>query len=220
MAGSAGGGRGRGPAPPRRRVGLVRRRRSGGPPIPMIYCVHDGWQPVPEDQLPVRLPLIDNFRPTGTGQSPLAAVPAFVNTICPVCGQAARRETDVSDNFLDSAWYFLRYLSTEFDDRAWHMRRVKQWLPVAHYMGGVEHSTLHHLYARFIWKALFDLGQLPPEVGEEPFRQLRLHGWILRNGANVTNSRGNVVNPDEYVRQFGADVMRAHMLFIGTSAEG
>ena len=199
---------------------LISRQRYWGPPIPMIYCQRDGWQPVPEDQLPVRLPLIDNFRPTGTGQSPLAAVPAFVNTICPVCGQAARRETDVSDNFLDSAWYFLRYLSTEFDDRAWDMRRVKHWLPVAHYMGGVEHSTLHHLYARFIWKALFDLGHLPPEVGEEPFRQLRLHGWILRNGAKMSKSRGNVVNPDEYVRQFGADVMRAHMLFIGTYAEG
>ena len=199
---------------------LISRQRYWGPPIPMIYCAQDGWQPVPEEQLPVLLPLIDNFRPTGTGQSPLAAIPTFVNTICPVCGQAARRETDVSDNFLDSAWYFLRYLSTEFDDRAWDRRRARQWLPVAHYMGGVEHSTLHHLYARFIWKALFDLGQLPPEVGEEPFRQLRLHGWILRNGAKMSKSRGNVVNPDEYVRQYGADVMRAHMLFIGTYAEG
>ena len=199
---------------------LISRQRYWGPPIPMIYCAHDGWQPVPQEQLPVRLPLIDNFRPTGTGQSPLAAVPAFVNTTCPECGQAARRETDVSDNFLDSAWYFLRYLSTEFDERAWDMSRVKQWLPVAHYMGGVEHSTLHHLYARFIWKALFDLGHLPPEVGEEPFRQLRLHGWILRNGAKMSKSRGNVVNPDEYVRQFGADVMRAHMLFLGTYSEG
>src|SRR5258708_39968145 len=131
MAGSAGGGRGRGPAPPRRRVGLVRRRRSGGPPIPMIYCVHDGWQPVPEEQLPVRLPLIDNFRPTGTGQSPLAAVATFVNTICPLCGQAARRVTDVSANFLGSAWYFLRYLLTDFYDRALARRRVKQWPAVA-----------------------------------------------------------------------------------------
>jgi leucyl-tRNA synthetase len=199
---------------------LISRQRYWGPPIPMIDCRQDGWQPVPEDQLPVRLPLIDNFRPTGTGQSPLMAVPDFVNTTCPVCGQPARRETDVSDNFLDSAWYFLRYLSTEFDDRAWDMSRVKRWLPVAHYMGGVEHSTLHHLYARFIWKAMFDLGHIPPEVGEEPFRQLRLHGWILRNGAKMSKSRGNVVNPDEYVRQYGADVMRAHMLFIGSYSEG
>jgi leucyl-tRNA synthetase len=199
---------------------LISRQRYWGPPIPMVHCEKDGWQPVPEDQLPVLLPLIDNFRPTGTGQSPLTAVPDFVNTICPVCGEAARRETDVSDNFLDSAWYFLRYLATEFKDRAWDISRVKKWLPVAHYMGGVEHSTLHHLYARFIWKAMFDLGHIPPEVGEEPFQQLRLHGWILRNGAKMSKSRGNVVNPDEYVRQYGADVMRTHMLFIGTYTEG
>jgi len=100
------------------------------------------------------------------------------------------------------------------------MGRVRRWLPVAHYMGGIEHSTLHHLYARFIWKALFDLGHLPPEVGEEPFRQLRLHGWILRDGAKMSKSRGNVVNPDAYVRQYGADVMRMHMLFIGSYTEG
>ena len=199
---------------------LISRQRYWGPPIPMIYCEKDGWQPVPEDRLPVLLPLTNNFRPTGTGQSPLASIPEFVNTACPVCGGAARRETDVSDNFLDSAWYFLRYLSTEYDDRAWDMDRVRKWLPVTHYMGGVEHSTLHHLYARFIWKAMFDLGHLPREVGEEPFKQQRLHGWILRGGAKMSKSRGNVVNPDEYVRQYGADVMRAHMLFLGTYTEG
>jgi len=199
---------------------LISRQRYWGPPIPMIYCERDGWQPVPEDQLPVRLPMTDNFRPTGTGQSPLAAIPEFVNTTCPVCGGAARRETDVSDNFLDSAWYFLRYLATEFDDRAWDPARSKKWLPVTHYMGGIEHSTLHHLYARFIWKAMFDLGYIPREVGEEPFKQLRLHGWILRDGAKMSKSRGNVVNPDEYVQQYGADVMRAQMLFAGSYTEG
>ncbi len=199
---------------------LISRQRYWGPPIPMIHCERDGWQPVPEDQLPVLLPMTDNFRPAGTGQSPLASIPEFVNTTCPVCGQAARRETDVSDNFLDSAWYFLRYLSTEFDDRAWDQARVKKWLPVAHYMGGIEHSTLHHLYARFIWKALVDLGHLPPEAGPEPFRQLRLHGWITRDGAKMSKSRGNVVNPDEYVRQYGADVMRGHVLFMGAYTEG
>ena len=137
-----------------------------------------------------------------------------------MCGGPARRETDVSDNFLDSAWYFLRYLSTEYDDRAWDQARVKRWLPVAHYMGGIEHSTLHHLYARFIWKALCYLGQSPPDVGEEPFKQLRLHGWILRDGAKMSKSRGNVVNPDEYVRQYGADVMRLQMLFAGSYTTG
>ena len=199
---------------------LISRQRYGGPPIPMSHGEQHGGQPVPDDQLPVWLPLTDNFRPTGTGQSPLASIPEFVNTTCPVCGGVARRETDVSDNFLDSAWYFLRYLSTEYDDRAWDQARVKHWLPVAHYMGGIEHSTLHHLYARFIWKAMCDLGHLPREVGEEPFKQLRLHGWILRDGAKMSKSRGNVVNPDEYVRQYGADVMRLQMLFAGSYIEG
>jgi leucyl-tRNA synthetase len=198
---------------------LISRQRYWGPPIPMVYCERDGWQPVPDDQLPVRLPMTDNFRPTGTGQSPLASIPEFVNTTCPVCSGHARRETDVSDNFLDSAWYFLRYLATEHDDRAWDQERAKKWLPVTHYMGGIEHSTLHHLYARFIWKAMLDLGHIPREVGEEPFRQLRLHGWILRDGAKMSKSRGNVVNPDEYVQQYGADVMRAHMLFAGSYTE-
>ncbi len=199
---------------------LISRQRYWGPPIPMIFCDVHGWQPVPDDQLPVLLPMTKNFRPTGTGKSPLASMPKFVKTTCPVCGKPARRETDVSDNFLDSAWYFLRYLSTEFDDRAWDTERVKNWLPVTHYMGGIEHSTLHHLYARFIWKAMVDLGHLPPEVGEEPFKQLRLHGWILRDGAKMSKSRGNVVNPDEYVRLYGADVVRAQMLFAGSYIEG
>ncbi|HTP08489.1 MAG TPA: leucine--tRNA ligase [Anaerolineae bacterium] len=199
---------------------LISRQRYWGPPIPMITCETHGWQPVPEEQLPVLLPLTDNFRPTGTGQSPLASIPEFVNTTCPVCHGPARRETDVSDNFLDSAWYFLRYLATEFDDRPWDQARVKKWLPVTHYMGGIEHSTLHHLYARFLWKALRDLGHLPQEVGEEPFKQLRLHGWILRDGAKMSKSRGNVVNPDEYVKQYGADVMRMQMLFAGSYTEG
>lgn len=199
---------------------LISRQRYWGPPIPMIYCERDGWQPTPADQLPVLLPITDHFRPTGTGQSPLASIPTFVNTTCPLCGGAARRETDVSDNFLDSAWYFLRYLSTERDDQAWAIDRVKKWLPVTHYMGGIEHSTLHHLYARFIWKAMFDMGRLPPEVGEEPFKQLRLHGWILRDGAKMSKSRGNVVTPDIYVQRHGADVVRGYVLFMGSYTEG
>jgi leucyl-tRNA synthetase len=199
---------------------LISRQRYWGPPIPMIHCDAHGWQPVPDDQLPVRLPLTDDFRPTGTGQSPLASIPEFVNTTCPVCGGPARRETDVSDNFLDSAWYFIRYLSTEHDDRAWDDARVLKWLPVDHYMGGVEHSTLHHLYVRFLWKALRDHGQLPAGSSPEPFKQLRLHGWITRDGAKMSKSRGNVVNPDDYVRQYGSDVVRGHVLFMGSYVDG
>lgn len=199
---------------------LISRQRYWGPPIPMIHCDTHGWLPVPDDQLPVRLPLTDNFRPTGTGQSPLASIPEFVNTTCPVCGGAARRETDVSDNFLDSAWYFIRYLSTEHDDRAWDDARVLKWLPVDHYMGGVEHSTLHHLYVRFLWKALRDNGHLPAGSSAEPFKQLRLHGWITRDGAKMSKSRGNVVNPDDYVRQYGSDVVRGHVLFMGSYVDG
>jgi leucyl-tRNA synthetase len=189
---------------------LISRQRYWGPPIPLIFRCTAGSRC---RRINCRLATADReFRPTGTGQSPLASIPEFVNTTCPVCGGAARRETDVSDNFLDSAWYFLRYLSTEHDDRPWDLARVKQWLPVTHYMGGIEHTTLHHLYARFIWKALLDLGRLPSKVGEEPFQQLRLHGWILRDGAKMSKSRGNVVNPDEYVRQYGADVMHADVV--------
>src|SRR5262249_22979407 len=109
---------------------LISRQRYWGPPIPMIHCEQHGWQPVPDRDLPVLLPVVANFRPSGTGQSPLADVAGFVNTLCPICGGAARRETDVSDNFLDSAWYYLRYLSTEFNDRAWDPARVRRWLPV------------------------------------------------------------------------------------------
>ena len=199
---------------------LISRQRYWGPPIPMIHCAEHGWQAVPEDQLPVRLPITDNFRPSGTGQSPLASIPEFVNTICPVCSGPARRESDVSDNFLDSAWYFLRYLSTESHQRAWNVERVRKWLPVTHYMGGIEHSTLHHLYARFIWKVMFDLGHLPAEVGNEPFKQLRLHGWVLRNGAKMSKSRGNVISPDAYVQEYGADVVRGYVLFMGSYTEG
>lgn len=216
----AGSGRGRQAVRFRLRDWLISRQRYWGPPIPMIFCEQDDWQPVPEDQLPVRLPLTDNFRPTGTGESPLASLPDFVATTCPVCGGPARRETDVSDNFLDSAWYFLRYISTEFDDRAWDVERAKHWLPVTHYMGGIEHSTLHHLYARFIWKSMRDIGHLPPEVGDEPFKQLRLHGWVLRDGAKMSKSRGNVVNPDRYVQAHGADVIRGYVLFMGSYTDG
>jgi leucyl-tRNA synthetase len=191
---------------------LISRQRYWGPPIPIIYCERCGAKPVPEEQLPVMLPPLEQFRPTGSGVAPLATVPEFVNTICPVCDGPAQRETDVSDNFLDSAWYFLRYLSTERDDVAWDNTRVCNWLPVAMYTGGPEHATMHHLYARFITMALHDLGLLPID---EPFQTLRLHGMITHSGRKMSKSRGNVVNPDEYIQQYGADTTRMALLFLG-----
>jgi leucyl-tRNA synthetase len=191
---------------------LISRQRYWGPPIPIIYCPKDGIVPVPEDQLPVLLPEVENFRPTGTGKSPLASVESFVKTTCPICGGPAERETDVSDNFLDSAWYFLRYTSTDFDDRPFDPERIKDWLPVDMYFGGKEHVVMHHLYARFIAMALYDLGHLP---FEEPFKRLRLHGFVTKDGAKMSKSRGNVVNPDDYIGRVGSDAFRTYLLFMG-----
>ncbi|MEO7911915.1 MAG: leucine--tRNA ligase [Roseiflexaceae bacterium] len=191
---------------------LISRQRYWGPPIPIIYCERCGTLPVPEEQLPVLLPPLEDFRPTGAGVSPLATVETFVNTSCPTCAGPARRETDVSDNFLDSAWYFLRYLATERDDVAWDSARVRKWLPVGLYTGGPEHATMHHLYARFISMALYDLGLTPVE---EPFARLRLHGTITKDGRKMSKSRGNVVNPDAYIARYGADVTRMALLFLG-----
>jgi leucyl-tRNA synthetase len=165
---------------------------------------------VPEEDLPVLLPDVQHFRPTGTGVSPLASVSSFVQAQCPACGGPARRETDVSDNFVDSAWYFLRYPSTEFDDRPWDPERTAKILPVDFYAGGPEHVQRHHLYARFLTLALSDLGLVP---FEEPFPRLRLGGLILKEGAKMSKSRGNVVGPDAYVDAHGADVLRCALLF-------
>jgi leucyl-tRNA synthetase len=199
---------------------LISRQRYWGPPIPIIYCDKCGEMPVPEADLPVLLPETEHYRPLGTGESPLAAISEFVNVTCPSCSGPARRETDVSDTFLDSSWYYMRYISTEFDDRPWDDRRATTWLPVTMYVGGIEHSTMHHLYARFVWKALYDLGHIPPQLGDEPFARLRLHGMIIKDGAKISKSRGNVIIPDAYVSEWGADVMRTYMLFMAPYEEG
>jgi leucyl-tRNA synthetase len=191
---------------------LISRQRYWGPPIPIVYCPRDGIVPVPEDQLPVVLPEIEDFRPTGTGRSPLAALASFHKTTCPLCGGPAERETDVSDNFLDSAWYFLRYPCTEWNDRPFDRTRIEQWLPVDMYFGGKEHVVRHHLYARFIAMVLHDLGHLP---FEEPFAHLRLHGFVTKDGTRMSKSRGNVVNPDDYIARVGADAFRTYLLFMG-----
>jgi leucyl-tRNA synthetase len=196
---------------------LVSRQRYWGSPIPIIYCGACGMVPVPESDLPVELPEVADFRPTGTGLSPLATAADFVRTTCPSCGGPARRETDVFDTFVESSWYFLRYPSRDRTDVAWDPAITDALLPVDMYAGGKEHSTRHHLYARFVTRALHDLGLLP---FAEPFTRLRLHGLLIKDGAKMSKSRGNVVNPDEYIDQFGADNLRTYLLFCGPWEEG
>ena len=196
---------------------LISRQRYWGPPIPIIYCPEHGAVPVPEDQLPVLLPDVEEWIPTGTGVSPLAAIDSFVNTVCPICGQPARRETDVSDNFLDSAWYFLRYPSSNDETQPWNPDLTRKWLPVDMYIGGVEHSVLHLMYVRFITMALHDLGHLE---FSEPFKRFRANGTITKDGAKISKSKGNVVNPDDYITHFGADVFRLYLLFMGPYEAG
>jgi leucyl-tRNA synthetase len=168
---------------------------------------------VPDGDLPVLLPEADDpaaLAPTGTGSSPLARFTDWVRVPCPRCGGPARRDTDVSDTFLDSAWYYLRFPSFDVADRPWDPARTARWLPVDQYAGGPEHVTRHHLYARFVCSALHDQGLVP---FAEPFPRLRLHGMLTRDGAKMSKSRGNVVNPDELVAAHGADVTRLALLF-------
>jgi leucyl-tRNA synthetase len=196
---------------------LVSRQRYWGTPIPIVHCDSCGPVAVPEDQLPVELPYVEEFRPTGTEQSPLASLASFVNTTCPTCGKPARRETDVCDTFLDSSWYYLRYPSTEFDDRPFDEGLTKKWLPVTNYIGGKEHSVLHLLYSRFITMALHDMGYLE---FEEPFARFRAHGLLILHGAKISKSRGNIVNPDDYFASHGADTLRTYLMFSGRYEEG
>jgi leucyl-tRNA synthetase len=192
---------------------LISRQRYWGPPIPIVHCPGCGAVPVPDDQLPVLLPESSDLavlRPSGDGSSPLARFPDWVTVPCPRCGAPARRETDVSDTFVDSSWYFLRFPSADVADRAWDPERTARWLPVDQYAGGPEHVTRHHLYARFVGMALHDQGLVP---FAEPFPRLRLHGVLTMGGAKMSKSRGNVVNPDEMVAAHGADVTRLALLF-------
>ena len=243
---------------------LISRQRYWGPPIPMIYCEKCDWQPVPEKDLPVLLPDVKDWKPTGTGKSPLATVESFVNTKCPNCNGSAKRETDVSDNFLDSSWYFLRYLATDMtylpfpskvfsehsensdgqkirlSDKSDNLKirpsesseysgieKRLRWLPVAMYIGGAEHSVLHLLYSRFIWKVLCDLGYIdfsgearPRSAWEEPFNRFYAHGLLIKEGGKMSKSKGNVVVPDEYINKFGADSLRMYLMFLGPFNQG
>lgn len=217
---------------------LISRQRYWGPPIPMIYCKtcaekgrsyftnhnpsvrkdQSDWNPAgwyPEENLPVELPYIKDYQPKGTGRGPLEAHPKFYKVKCPHCDNVAKRETDVSDTFLDSSWYFLRYPSVDsktssslpFDPLV-----TKKWLPVNLYFGGAEHAVLHLMYARFVTMVLYDLKKID---FEEPFTKFFAHGLMIKDGAKMSKSRGNVVNPDEYVAKFGADTLRLYLMFIG-----
>lgn len=195
----------------------ISRQRYWGPPIPIIYCESCGPVAVPEEDLPVVLPRVEDFKPDDSGVSPLARLEAWYQTTCPNCGADARRETDVSDTFLDSSWYFLRYPSTDRHDVPMDEEITAKWLPVDCYIGGEEHAVLHLLYARFITMALKDMGHLD---FEEPFTKFRKHGLIIREGVKMSKSKGNVVIPDPIIEEFGADTFRLYLMFLGPFAEG
>jgi len=189
---------------------LLSRQRYWGCPIPVIHCERCGIVPVPEEDLPVLLPDVTDYKPKG--RSPLAAPEDWVNVTCPTCGGPAKRETDTMDTFVDSSWYFMRYCDPHNDEAPWDPAILQEWMPVDQYIGGVEHAILHLLYARFFTKALADLGY----VGfQEPFERLFTQGMITREGAKMSKSRGNVISPDTYVERYGADTARCYILFIG-----
>jgi leucyl-tRNA synthetase len=191
---------------------LVSRQRYWGTPIPMVYCEDDGWVAVPEKDLPVLLPNISDYKPEGTGKGPLANHKEFYEVKCPSCGKLAVRETDVMDTFVDSSWYFLRYPSVGENDVAFDPKITKGWLPVDLYFGGAEHSVLHLMYSRFVTMVLHDLKYLD---FDEPFTRFFAHGLMIKGGAKMSKSRGNVVNPDEYIGKFGADTLRLYLAFMG-----
>ncbi|MBI2936440.1 MAG: leucine--tRNA ligase [Chloroflexi bacterium] len=194
----------------RMRDWLISRQRYWGTPIPVVYCQKCGTLPVPENQLPVLLPENAEFKPTG--ESPLKRHPDFVNTSCPQCGADAARETDTMDTFFDSSWYFLRYLSPSEDKKPWDEGLARRWMPVDQYTGGAEHAVMHLLYARFFCKALRDMGLVH---FSEPFLRLFNQGVIIAEGAKMSKSRGNVITPDPYVRELGADIVRCYLMFVG-----
>jgi len=189
------------------------RQRYWGEPIPLVHCDKCGWVPVPESELPVLLPDVENYEPTDTGESPLANIREWVETTCPKCGGPAERETDTMPQWAGSSWYFLRYIDPHNDKELASKEALEYWLPVDWYNGGMEHTTLHLLYSRFWHKFLYDIGLVPTP---EPYAKRTSHGMILGdNNEKMSKSRGNVVNPDDIVRDYGADTLRTYEMFIG-----
>jgi len=187
----------------------ISRQRYWGTPIPIVYCEACGMVPVPDDQLPVLLPKLAEF--TGRGSSPLAGVPEFVNTPCPACGKPARRETDTMDTFVDSSWYFYRFCDAGNASQAFDPAKVAYWAPVDFYSGGVEHAILHLIYSRFFARVFRDLGMV---THSEPFTRLLTQGMVLKDGAVMSKSKGNVVDPDDMIGKYGADALRLYVMFV------
>ena len=189
------------------------RQRYWGEPIPMVYCEKCGWVPIPEEELPLKLPEVEDYEPSENGESPLARHEEWVNTTCPHCGEKARRETDTMPQWAGSSWYYLRYMDAHNDKALASKEALKYWSPVDWYNGGMEHTTLHLLYSRFWHKFLYDIGVVPTK---EPYQKRTSHGMILgSNGEKMSKSKGNVVNPDDIVNEFGADAFRVYEMFMG-----
>ena len=189
------------------------RQRYWGEPIPMVWCETCGWQPLPESELPLLLPEVDSYEPTDTGESPLSKMTDWVSTTCPHCGAPAKRETDTMPQWAGSSWYFLRYMDPHNQEALASREALDYWSPVDWYNGGMEHTTLHLLYSRFWHKFLYDLGVVPTK---EPYQKRTSHGMILgEGGEKMSKSRGNVINPNDVVAQYGADTMRLYIMFIG-----
>ena len=189
------------------------RQRYWGEPIPLVYCEKCGWTPIPGSELPLTLPELEKFEPSGTGESPLVRATDWVNTTCPHCGGPAKRETDTMPQWAGSSWYFLRYTDPHNDKALASPEALKYWLPVDWYNGGMEHTTLHLLYSRFWYRFLYDIGVVPTP---EPYKKRTSHGMILgENGEKMSKSRGNVVNPDDIIKEMGADALRLYEMFMG-----
>ena len=189
------------------------RQRYWGEPVPIVHCEKCGMVPISEEELPLKLPEVDSYEPTDNGESPLANIEEWVNTTCPKCGGPARRETDTMPQWAGSSWYFLRYCDPNNSDKFADFEKLKYWMPVDHYEGGQEHITLHLLYSRFWHKVLYDLGFVPTK---EPYQKRTTHGIVLgEGGVKMSKSKGNVINPDQLVDEYGADVARAYLLFMG-----